>query len=486
MTAAHIRLGEGTPPAPSAGEGILYFDDSDQQLYVIDAAGATVGPIGGGGGGGGITAANVLYVQTVANGGDNATAARGDSTKPYATISAALGDAQDGDVILLGAGNFIGPGSVYAANATLKDIAIIGQGQKVTSISSPVGEVFELVYASPPLNTVEWEQFVLARLTLVGDGSNPLVIDGSASAPLWFPNPGTDNRFGACLFDVDLATTVPGGAVSFRSCGYVRLERVRERSVVDALELVAVNNAELIARDVVIQSVTDGLDFGAPIPPPTGCIGSTYEGCTFAAAAKVSGQSRSFWVDCTFSVFRDDKLLVVAAQFPQIRASGGSVVNLDFTIDKIPDDPSNMLFDFSGMTIGQVAAEVKAPAANRQVFLLRGCSILNLATANDGIDMDARTSLFQRERAFAFSTSAGGAIRPPSFDLPSVATLASPGAALLSFGFNLYAPFGYVALLESDDPADGALAVVSKTTTDLQVEASVGGSGNVTGLVYVK
>lgn len=51
MTAASIKLGEGTPPSSAPGQGVLYFDDSDQQLYVIDSAGNTVGPITGGGGG---------------------------------------------------------------------------------------------------------------------------------------------------------------------------------------------------------------------------------------------------------------------------------------------------------------------------------------------------------------------------------------------------------------------------------------------------
>ena len=495
MTAAHIRLGEGTPPAPSAGEGILYFDDSDQQLYVIDAAGATVGPIGGGGGGGGITAVNVLYVQTAANGGNDGTGVRGDSSKPFKTIQAALGAATNGDIVSLGVGTFEGPGSVYASNPTLKDIAIIGQGQKLTSVTaSPGGPCFEMDYANPAPNLVEWEQFVLARLTLIGDGSNPLVLDGSASAPVWFPNPGTDNRFGACLFDVDVTTSVPGGALVFASCGYVRLERINERAAVDALQLLSVNNAEFVAKDVVISTIGDALNFAAPNPPSTGCIGSTYEGCTVRSEALLSGQTRSTWIDCTFFVFRDDKLLVdlVALQFPQIQVRGGSATVLDLSINQIPDAPFNMLFDFAGVSLGIVNAAVKLPAANRQTVRLRGCSISQTTTAGDGVDIDGHTSLFLLPAASAFVTSlgpAGGAIRPPHFDLPSVALPAAPppAGALLTFGFTLYNPNGYVALLESDNVAAGNLAATNKTTTDVNCEASVGApAGNVTGIVYVK
>lgn len=50
-TAATLRLGAGTPPTVPAGEGALYFDESDDQLYIIDAAGNPIGPVGGGGGG---------------------------------------------------------------------------------------------------------------------------------------------------------------------------------------------------------------------------------------------------------------------------------------------------------------------------------------------------------------------------------------------------------------------------------------------------
>jgi hypothetical protein len=143
------------------------------------------------------------------------------------------------------------------------------------------------------------------------------------------------------------------------------------------------------------------------------------------------------------------------------------------------------------MAIGSVSAEVKAPALNRQTFTLRGCSISNTATANDGIDMDARSSSFSQRRAFAFVTSlgpVGGAIRPPMFDLPVVALPPGPppAGALLTFGFTLYQPFGYVVLLESDTVAAGNLAAVNKTTTDVTCVASIGaGAGNVTGVVYV-
>lgn len=50
MAAGQLRLGAGTPPPVSPGEGTLYFDSGDDQLYVIDSAGNTVGPITGGGG----------------------------------------------------------------------------------------------------------------------------------------------------------------------------------------------------------------------------------------------------------------------------------------------------------------------------------------------------------------------------------------------------------------------------------------------------
>lgn len=48
--AGAARLGQGTTPSWSAGEGVLYVDEADGQLYFLRAdTGAVVGPLGAGG-----------------------------------------------------------------------------------------------------------------------------------------------------------------------------------------------------------------------------------------------------------------------------------------------------------------------------------------------------------------------------------------------------------------------------------------------------
>jgi len=55
-TAGEIRMGEGTVPAwAGAGEGTLFFDGNDGQLYYRRSDdGTIVGPLGAGGGGGNV------------------------------------------------------------------------------------------------------------------------------------------------------------------------------------------------------------------------------------------------------------------------------------------------------------------------------------------------------------------------------------------------------------------------------------------------
>lgn len=496
MTAAHIRLGEGTPPAPSAGEGILYFDSGDQQLYAIDAAGVTVGPItGGGGGGGGITAANVVYVQTSANGGNDGTGTRGDSSKPFATVSAALAAAQNGDVVLVGAGAFVGPGDLNVANPTLDSISIIGQGPKDTVFTSPGAEVFLVDYAT---NLVAWQSFVLARCSVVGTGFGTIFqANGTGSGGTFFPAPTSFNFGGLCLFDVDVSQNAAFPNVfAVGACAYVRMERVYQRTTTEAVSLFVGNVGTGIFRDCLFSEIIDGLNFGSPSAPPVTCDGSRYERVE-AGTVLLGGQSRTVWLDCTVTTqMKDDKFSVagVPLQGPQVRVQGGSIAQIDLgttTFQKIPDDgAAQMLFDFSGVLTNQVLAEVAFPAVNRRTVFLRGCTITGSVDARDGVDVDAKTSAFLQSRvAGAFVTGATtGTILPPYFDLPVVATVASPGVATAAFGFSLPAviPNGYAVLLESDNPADGCLAATNKTAISVGIAAAVGNSGNATGMVYIR
>lgn len=486
MTAGHVRLGQGTPPTVPLGEGALYFDAADQQLYAIDAAGVTVGPLGGGGGGGGVTAANVVYVQTPANGGNNGTGVRGDSSKPFATLAAALGAALNGDIVSLGAGSFTGPGDLNTANPSLNSITIVGQGQKDTLIVSPGAELFITDYAT---NNVVWQKFVLARVGLVGSGlANILTADGSgAPSATFFPRSAST---GFALFDVDLSQGGTNG-LAVGACGSVRLERVYQRDNSQAVSLFVINVANAEVRDCAFSQILDAINFSSPWAPPIPSPGSVYERVTVETVF-LGAQTQSRWVDSSVTVeVKDDKLSVGGAplQGPVVEFQGGSIVSIDLgatSFTKIPDDgTANMLFAFADVRIVNVAAEVKAPAVNRQTVRLVGCTVSGTATALDGIDLDAATSTFAQPTASALVTVGSGTIRPRFFDLPITPTLA--GITLVNFGFVLPSPLpAYVVALESDNVLDGNIAVTLKATNSLLAVAASGGNGNVTGVVYLR
>ena len=79
--------------------------------------------------------ANTVFVS---KGGNNGTGMRGERTKPFLTIAAALAVAQDGDLVM------IGPGTFTEAGLTIPDVAnlyIVGSGMGVTTITLSSGRI---------------------------------------------------------------------------------------------------------------------------------------------------------------------------------------------------------------------------------------------------------------------------------------------------------------------------------------------------------
>lgn len=99
--AGELRLGTAAPdPAtPPAGYGSLFLRP-DKKPYVKDDAG-TVTPIALGGV---VGPANAVYLTLD---GVDGSAARGDASKPFGTFKGALEACQDGDVLVIGPGDFV-------------------------------------------------------------------------------------------------------------------------------------------------------------------------------------------------------------------------------------------------------------------------------------------------------------------------------------------------------------------------------------------
>lgn len=135
--AGDIILGEGTVPVwAGAGQGHLFFDDSDGQLYFRRSdTGAIVGPLGAGGGGAVVGPSNAVFVDVA---GNNGTAVRGDRSKPFLTYTAALAACLDGDTIFIGPGHFPVPATPVPP-VVVTHLSILGSGRDVTFLDGAAG-----------------------------------------------------------------------------------------------------------------------------------------------------------------------------------------------------------------------------------------------------------------------------------------------------------------------------------------------------------
>lgn len=484
MTAANIRLGEGTPPAPSVGEGILYFDSADQQLYAIDAAGATVGPIGVGSG---VIASNAIYVQDPANGGNDGTGTRGDSTKPFATLSAAFAVAVNGDVIFVGPGSFVGPGDIAAIAPALLNVSIVGAGRELTVVSDSTGITFDLAGS-------KWTRFWLAHMT-VRSSQFTISADGSAYAPAdYLPSgsyPAAPYSSGLFVTDAMLQGAQGGGVggTTLYNVGVGVFDRVIDRTGnTGALDVNLVG--AFLARDSELRYVNVTRDYDNAKQPPAPAPGSaTFRRCELTTATLK--KQASFELDsCRVNTIAGDKLNVSGAgDAPAItvfRSVGTSVDLASAGAGELPDTAANILIVFGDSAFGQTEFAVAAPAVNRQSVRMLGCVFPPSGgpaalSSGDGIDTDARSSTFAGYTAADIATPGTGTVALSSFPVAAVPT-ALP--TVIAFPFTLPSA-AYVFVPSGDTLGEAPLAVTAATAANVTVTPTAALGGNIAGLVMM-
>lgn len=497
MVAGRLSLGLGTPPSPSLGTGTLYFDSADDQLYIIDGAGATVGPITSGGGGGtGVVASNVLYVQTPANGGDDATGTRGDSTKPFSNIGPALAAANNGDVILVGTGLFEAPVQISNWNATLLDITIIGSGCDNTIIAAPFtpfpAAAFTFNYVA---DLVIWQRFVLRSCSLRASSSGTNVIvsnEFGRNALSYFPEPGPASLTGFYLYDVNVTVSGPGTItnIGLNGFGYVRLERVTVPNELSAdVSINAYNCATAILRDCAFSTLFLDHNFAdIYAPSPSSTRGAFVERCSLRTL-RVDGQVRARVIDCTITQNLGPLSPLTVGPGSEVInfvMRGGSVETVDFNTNPLPDvaPPALPFLQFHGVQIAAAAFSVAAPSANRFPVLLTGCAIRLTLFAGDGVDVSAKSSTFSRPLDGNVTTSPlplGGTVAPPLFVTGSFPVAAPPFPTVITLPFNL-PNTSFIALADYDNIGSGPFATVLRAQDEVQMTATAGG-GNVRALI---
>ncbi len=535
--AANIKLGVGDPPtSTSLGEGTLYFDGADGQLYLVDANGNTIGPITSGGGGGnasqlqgvdisdslpstgdvltydsvaaawvpaqpgtpaggsGIRADNVIYVQTSANGGNDATGERGNSTKPFNTLLAAIQSASNNDIILVGRGMFEAPGSMVGANSSLLSLTIIGLGKETILFRDDQIPCFEF---AAPWGPAPWQRFELKNVTLNHTSFSNVITAYGDSATTFFqysPYQSGPDRLGLYLSDVYLEVNGADAGIDVQRAGYVQIERLRGQNynTLNSLESLVLQNCEKAeVRDSTVANITISHDFDDGSISPFNTKPSLIERCT-AQYLSVQYQAQTTVIDSHFTggIYSSQLTVAQGGQRLFFDMIGGSVSATDGVDFLFPDQATSITCVFRNVTLGGTSTfAVDAPSVNKSSVFLLGCTLDSLVVGA-GIFANASSSRWNDSGTplnivtVGSYPGTGGSVRPPTFVTDAVAIQASPAATVIPFGFNLINN-SYIVLLESDDPLAGSFSVTSRGYNSVAVTAtgSSGITGNVRALV---
>lgn len=455
VDAAAIRLGQGTPPAwGGAGEGSVFFDQADGQLYFRDAAtGAIVGPLGAGGGGtfpiqfpqgappgfvpfgftdlfaafdgflyakAGLSTTGPLgkkiatgLVNYVAVDGNDTTADFYNIRLPYKTVQAALDDAIDGDVIVVGPGVFAGPALDLSA---LTDITIIGAGMGITVLDT-------------------------------NDGVNPLISAPATFARLSLANMSLHSKNTPSIF---LNGAGGGGAFMASGCILQNIITVSDASAGLFLEYVGgLQIDNVIAVGGVLGFVLCNTPFGAPIRNLTH-FGAQVRCDWDEANVDRPGGAR---VPMVFSALRSDTFALQIQNQPDVTfdaacdlpnaaidcygaltAVGGFAPNFrfygraqyaDFNTVPIPDTATAQVWDFTGATFtgksfGGVVlwVTIAGGAVNPVTVLATGIRVLDPVAGSNAVTFSTGANVTMDVRGASPPTCgiAGlGIIQPSQF-----------------------------------------------------------------------
>lgn len=466
MTAGAIKLGDGTAPAWSgAGEGVFYFDSGTGAPVALNSqTGATV-PLGGGGGGT-VGPSNVLYVDVA---GNDFTAVRGDASKPYATVQAAVAAAQNLDQVRIGPGQFNCDFQNITSPAAALVLSIVGSGQDLTALIRTAGSGD---FISAPSTQKLLSISDLSVIDLVA-GVNTIAADGLGAGTkylengLWLVNVrvraastslALKAAFVGALYADSLDLSLNSGAsFSVNTCRITRFDRVSwgnvfylKRNVsqpdspssLSATHIDRITNAYTVAGNVYLGNQPN-VEFDA--------------NCYLGSGLSVD----------PFGPFLD----VFGFSVPKIRFYGTAVFAIDFFSGSagMPDTPTALLLDFSGAKTASLAVKVSGFTGNRQDVRADGL-ICPTITAADGIDIYDRFADGAQPTTITASGPLGndGTYNPARWS--GVVTLAG-AAAPAPFGF--YAtnvPHSVVAT--TSDLAMGSVAAIAIANDSATVDAS--------------
>lgn len=408
MTAAIHTFTTGTAPGtPGTGKTRLYAK-TDKKPYWMDDTG-TETPIALGGV---VGPANTVYLSI---GGVDGSAVRGDASKPFGTLKAALAACQDGDCLSIGPGTYniavLADEPVWPAG--VNHLSIIGSGNPVfgTGGTLIVNSVNDGSHIFAPVNTAKTLiiKDLCAQVTL-GTG-RALFCDGTGAAGDFL---GGNLDGGLIISNCSLLGAVTNTTLKYVGICYI-YNSLFSPGGSTITEFLTSNILE--ARNCTFGNVTHDHDAAAVDRPVALNVGVQLISCRVNKSYTVSTHPKVVLRDCDVGEYiLGSGLTAIAGAAPSIDIIGGSVTNFDFSGARaFPDTTETKLFRLNKVKIWTgLQISVAGAAVNRLSASAHDCDILNTGShtivVNSGVDLDLRGTAMGAD-CYSLSTNGTGTVK---------------------------------------------------------------------------
>lgn len=403
-------------------------------------------------GGGVVGPEATIYVDHAAptGYGDDATAARGDASKPFATLAAALAVFTTGDRLVLAPGTYNVPlgltlpvgvtaGSMWSSGATL----LGANGIDLLTLTGAL------------------DSFTIDGVTLTAKaGGRPIVVDGTASG-------GNLLTTGLTLRNLQIG----GGSSLYAFAGVVTWFNVVDSDAGNTwtLNTCAVPTMRMVTIGGNLAATFDD-DHAAK--PAVIVAPLVMQSSTVGLVLSIGGQ-QSIDADraSRANALRGATLTESVSGIASTIVFHGAYAGLDFSTGAraLPDTTISMFIDFSH-SFAELGAThliaVGGAAVNPQSARYAGAT---LYTAQIGANVEALMSLASMIAPETNLTVVGtGTVYPPPFTIGPIAIVASPQSIPLPWPL-IVGTAGYHVSPELNDATAGAYAIPVKTDTDFDV-----------------
>lgn len=451
------------PPAVPAACRIAYSSGAycDVQGTVAAVEAAIVAGGGGGGGGSVVGPLSTVYVEPPAptGRGDDATGARGNAGRPFATLDAAIAVMQNGDTLRMSAGTFLPPSA--ALPALLASCSIVGENANATIINAVGSGQPALDFAGASRLSALLDGFRIEQ----DAGQIAINADGSAAAAgTFFP---TGLTFGSIR--------IAGGNVVLRYCGTVTTQGMRDEvsagdwTIDSCLRVGLLSSSFLGGRNITIDQDND--DPLAPNAAGSLRLGAVRFINTDApnSVVTLTNQARIL-VDqgSQIGVLQGNALSIAVVDptfVPEVVISG-EAQQISFTgAGAMPD--AQILVDLQGARISSSVTVVgQIGAVNTIQVNGTGASIGTTATIGEGVLGNLRGTAFAGPvNGSITTTGSNGRVIPPDFAL-------LPALAGVPTGFPLpfrLAGVAYVVTVEITDPTAAPVYVSARSNVSVEL-----------------